>query len=195
MTYLSNAGLYIVKTILGLYILLILIRFWLHWVRGNFRGPIGELLIMATSPVISPFKNLAKSPQSWAWICLLLAYGLTVLKNLILLTLGGYEYTASGLCVFSFAEIIQSSVFIFLVCIFASIIASWVAPYSNNPALLTARSLSEPLLLPARRMIPNFNGIDISPIAVIILLNLSLMLFAKPIFDISLHLGFPARFV
>lgn len=193
MNYLSNAGLYMVNTLLGIYILLVLLRFWLHWVRGSFIGPIGEVLLLATTPVIKPFRSFAKSPQAWALICLLVAYALTVLKNFLILKLSGANAPLVSNLVYAAGEIVRLSIYIFMVCIFISIIASWVAPYGNNPLLNTVRSLSEPILLPARRLIPSFGGMDLSPIAIIILLNLSLMLVVAPLLDLGLALGFPLR--
>ncbi len=193
MNYLSNAGLYIVDTLLGLYILLVLVRFWLHWVRGSFVGPIGEMLILVTTPVIKPFKSFAKSPTSWALICLLVAYALTVIKNIVMVKLAGAETPLVGALVYSAGELIRTSIYIFIVSIFISIIVSWVAPHGGNPMLHTIRSLSEPILLPARRLIPSFGGMDLSPIATLFLLNLTLILVAAPVTDLGNALGFPLR--
>ena len=149
------------------------------------------MLIFATTPVIKPLRNFAKSPQAWALICLLVAYILTILKNYLIVNIAGYSSAMLGLLVYSAGELIRLSVYIFIGSILISIIASWVAPYSANPLLQTVRSLSEPILLPARRLIPSFGGIDVSPIAIILSLNLTLALIVDPILDTGMVLGFP----
>jgi len=189
MSYVNNAGLFLIDTLLGLYILLVLLRFWLHWLRGDFRGPVGELIIKATSPVITPFRSLAKSPQVWALICLTVTFALSVLKNLLISQLAGANPSIAGLLLFSLGEILRTSIYIFMVCVFIRIIASWIMPYGNNPLMNTIYSLSEPLMAPARRLIPSFSGIDLSPIAVFITLNLGLILAVQPIFDAAKRLG------
>ncbi|MGY8789939.1 MAG: YggT family protein, partial [Pseudomonadales bacterium] len=45
-----------------------------------------------------------------------------------------------------------------------SIISSWVAPHSGNPALLLIQQLLEPLQSLFRKVIPPMGGLDFSPI-------------------------------
>ena len=189
MNYVNNAGLFLIDTLLGLYILLVLLRFWLHWLRGDFRGPIGQLLINATSPVVTPFRSLAKSPKAWALICLGITFILTILKNVLMSTLAGASPSLEGLLLFSFGEVLKTSIYIFMACVFIRIIASWIMPHGGNPLMNTIYSLSEPLMAPARRLIPSFNNIDLSPIAIFIALNLGLILVVQPIFDMAKKLG------
>lgn len=189
MNYVNNAGLFLIDILLGMYILLVLLRFWLHWLRGDFRSPIGQLLISATSPVITPFRSLAKSPTAWALICLVITFVLVTLKNLLLSKLVGASPSIEGLLLLSIAEVIKTSIYIFMVCVIIRIIASWTMPYGGNPLMNTIYSLSEPLMAPARKLIPSFNNIDLSPIAIFIVLNLGLILIVQPILDTVDKLG------
>jgi YggT family protein len=45
-----------------------------------------------------------------------------------------------------------------------SIIASWVAPHSGNPALMLVQQMLEPLQSLFRKVIPPMGGLDFSPI-------------------------------
>jgi YggT family protein len=45
--------------------------------------------------------------------------------------------------------------------------------------------LTEPLLRPARRLIPPIGGLDLSPIAVLIGLQLALILLVQPLFGLA----------
>ena len=51
-----------------------------------------------------------------------------------------------------------------LVAMIVMVIVSWVAPNSHNPAAELAWQISEPVLAPFRRIVPNLGGMDISPI-------------------------------
>src|SRR5690625_6695405 len=53
---------------------------------------------------------------------------------------------------------------IFFWALIISIIASWVAPFSHNPALILIRQLAEPVMRPLRKPIPPLGGSDITPI-------------------------------
>jgi len=53
-----------------------------------------------------------------------------------------------------------------------SVILSWVAPGSHNPGAELVQQITEPVLAPFRRIIPNLGGLDISPIFAFIALQL-----------------------
>jgi len=45
-----------------------------------------------------------------------------------------------------------------------TVIASWIAPYSGNPALILIHQLLEPVQSLFRKVIPPIGGLDLSPI-------------------------------
>ena len=60
-------------------------------------------------------------------------------------------------------------------------VISWINPGSYNPAISLISSLTEPLLGPVRRRMPNMGGLDLSPMVVMIGLVLLEMLLIPPI--------------
>ena len=56
----------------------------------------------------------------------------------------------------------------FTLIIIVGALLSWVSPDPYNPIVQTIYGISEPLLTPFRRIIPNLGGIDITPIIAII---------------------------
>lgn len=52
----------------------------------------------------------------------------------------------------------------FSIVIIISALLSWVSPDPSNPVVQTIYGISEPLLTPFRKMVPNFGGLDVSPI-------------------------------
>src|SRR3569832_1417474 len=64
-----------------------------------------------------------------------------------------------------------------------------VIPGWGGIALASELLLTEPLLAPARRLIPAISGSDRSPIAVLLLLQLTKMLILTPLADLGRHLG------
>ena len=46
------------------------------------------------------------------------------------------------------------------------IVSSWLAPQSQNPALVLIRQIVDPVMKPIRNMLPDMGGLDISPIIV-----------------------------
>ena len=72
---------------------------------------------------------------------------------------------------------------IFLFAILIQVIISWINPGSYNPVLSLIHSLTEPLLAPVRRRMPDMGGLDLSPMVVIIGLVVLEMLLIPPLKD------------
>ena len=132
-----------------------------------------------------PLRKVIPSIGTIDTATLLLAYVIACLKITTLLSLRGIDINLINIAIFGFGQLLQASVYLFFVAIFVSIIASWVSPHSYHPILGVARSISEPLLAPARKIIPAIGGIDLSPIIVIVFLQLSLRLLVAPLLPFS----------
>jgi YggT family protein len=90
-----------------------------------------------------------------------------------LLALNGVSPPNVGLLlVWSALGILGLMVNIYFFALLAMIILSWIAPASRHPALLLLFQLTEPVMAPFRKMLPNMGGLDFSPILVFILINI-----------------------
>jgi len=163
----------------------VLLRFWMQWVRADFRNPFGQFIISVTNPVIIPLRRILPGIGMIDTATVLLAFMVAVIKVYALLALLGYSAGWLPLALYSVGEVIRSSIYIFFAAIFIQIIASWVNPHSYHPILGIARSISEPLLAPARKLIPPIGGLDLSPIIIIIFLQLTLYLVVAPLQNLS----------
>lgn len=56
--------------------------------------------------------------------------------------------------------------------LFGAIIASWVAPGSSHPIVVFLNKVTEPVLAPIRKLLPDLGGIDISPIILLFAIHL-----------------------
>jgi YggT family protein len=95
----------------------------------------------------------------------------------------------SGLLIQSVAELLNLVINIFIGAILIQVILSWVAPGSYNPVIGLVHRIAEPLLAPARRLIPTMSGIDFSPLVALIVLQLLKILVVAPIANLSIGLG------
>ncbi len=181
MNYFANAGIFLSQTLIGFALYIVLLRFWMQWVRADFRNPFGQFIISVTNPVIIPLRRILPSIGVIDTATVVFAYVIAFLKVVALVILIGRAPQWTGVILFALGELVRSSVYIFLAAIFIQIIASWINPYSNHPILSIARSISEPLLAPARRILPPIGGLDLSPIIIIIFLQLTLYLVVAPL--------------
>ena len=180
MTGLDSAGIYLVQTLGSLYLLIVLLRFVLQWLRADFFNPVSQFVVRATQPLLIPLRRLIPGVGGFDLASLVLALLLQTLLSALMLTLSG----AGGLVVsllpmlllWSLIAVLALFAKIFFFALVASVILSWVAQGSHNPGVLLVNQLCEPLLSPIRRILPNLGGLDLSPIFAFIALNLFDML-------------------
>ena len=56
--------------------------------------------------------------------------------------------------------------------ILAAVVLSWVRLPPDNPIVRVTNALTEPLLAPIRRVLPEMGGFDLSPLVLLLLLRL-----------------------
>lgn len=167
----SQALYFIVKTLTQLFLLLLLLRFWLPWLRADFRNPIAQGILRITSPLIVPLRRLLPSIGRLDTATVLLAFVVQFLAVVLLLAILNRMADPFTIAVVSLIELAILSLNLFFFVILIRIILSWVSPNNYNPITALLTTISEPILRPFRRLIPPIGGLDISPIFAIVLLQ------------------------
>ncbi len=188
--YAEHAGVFLIQTLFGLYILAVMLRFLLQWVRADFYNPVSQFLVKVTNPPLKPLRRVI--PGFWgidvAAVVLMLL--LQMLELFLVGLVVGQRFHPVGVLVMSVGELLSLAVYVFIVAIIIQIILSWIQPGAYNPVIGLVNRLAEPLLAPARRLIPPIAGLDLSPLAVLILLQLTLILLVSPVRDLGRMLAF-----
>jgi YggT family protein len=167
----TQALYFLVKTLAQLYLLLLLLRFWLPWLRADFRNPIAQGILRFTSPLIVPLRRFLPAIGRMDTATILVAFIVQFITVLALLAISRQSVPTPVVAVVSVIELAILSLNLFFFATLIRIILSWVAPGNYNPITALLTTLSEPILRPFRRIIPSFGGLDISPIFAILLLQ------------------------
>lgn len=167
----ASALVFIVNALTSLYLLVLLLRFWLPWLRADFRNPLAQGILKLTSPVIIPLRRIVPSFGRLDTATVMVAFVVQYLGILLILLIFGTSATFSVIATTAIVKLVLLSVNLFMFAIFVRIILSWISPGQYNPATAIISTLTEPLLRPVRRLIPALGGFDISPIFVIIALG------------------------
>jgi len=188
--YVNNAAVFLVDTLFGLYILVVLIRFLLQWMRADFYNPVSQFIITVTNPPVRFLRGFIPGFRGLDIASLLLLLVLSMAKTWLLFSMIGHPATFQGLLVYAVGELLQLTVYVFIFAILIRVVLSWIAPHQGyNPALRLLYDITEPIMEPARRLIPPIAALDISPILVFIFLYLTLMLIVQPILDFGIALN------
>lgn len=183
--YFADAGLFLVDTVLGIYILIVLLRFLFQLARADFYNPLSQFIVKASNPPLARLHQLV--PSLWgidlaAIVLLLILEGLRLSVTALML---GNTPRVSGVLILSIGELLKLAVYVVVFSIFVRALLSWVSSGANHPMARLLGSFTEPLLAPARRLLPATGGLDLSPIIVFIALMLVLKLLVQPILDIG----------
>ncbi len=183
--YFADAGLFLVDTVLGLYILIVLLRFLFQLVRVDFYNPLSQFIVKASNPLLTRLHQFI--PSLWgidlgAIVLLLILEGLRLALTALML---GHTPRVSGVLILSIGELLKLAVYIVVFSIFVRALLSWVSSGTGNPMARLLRSFTEPLLAPARRLLPATGGLDLSPIIVFLVLMLVLKLLVQPLLDVG----------
>jgi YggT family protein len=90
-----------------------------------------------------------------------------------------------ALILLSFTDLLKMLLDIFIYAIIASAILSWFAAGSYSSASGILYGLTEPLLNVCRRLVPDIGGIDLSPLAALVLLQLTKMMLLPPLHQLA----------
>jgi YggT family protein len=184
-SYVGNAATFLIETVFFLYILLVMLRFLLQWTRANFYNPVSQFIVKATQPPLRPLRKIIPGFGGVDLAAAVLMFALKFTELWLVTGLLGITPQVGGLAILTIAELLGLLVNVFIVSILIQVIISWVNPGMSNPVMGLLHSLNEPLLAPARRVIPPISGFDLSPIAVFIFLQLVSILAVAPIRDLA----------
>ena len=189
MGYFANAGQIVIQFVFGALIALIVLRVLLQWVRANFYNPICQFLYKATNPVLMPLRKVIPAWRNLDIAGIALAWLATALKLVLLYATVGQTLGVLGLAVLALADLVDFLLLLYIVLVLVRVVISFVGADSYHPVVPLVMQLTEPVMKPFRRLIPNVGGLDFSPMVVLLVITLARVLVAKPLLDLGLRLA------
>jgi len=169
-----TALVFLIKTLFGIYILLLMLRFLLQWMRISFRSdPVLRLLLRLTNAPLQFLYNFIPAWHDIDFAAIVFMLALKMLELSLITWLYGQSIAITSLFLLSIAQLLSLLIYIFIFAIIIQVILSWIARDAYNPLTDILYHLNEPLLRMVQRRIPPLQGIDFSPLLVIIVLQLA----------------------
>ena len=94
-----------------------------------------------------------------------------------LLAMGAMRFSPLQLLVVTVTEVARLLLDYLFWTIILRIILSWVAPDPRNPVVQLVAQITEPVMAPARKLLPPLGGLDLSPIIVLLAIKFIKILF------------------
>lgn len=168
---------FLVQTVFGFYILAVILRFLLQWVRADFYNPLVQFLVRITNPLLAPLRRIIPGYRGLDLAAVVLAFALQAVEMLLITLLLSQPIGAGGLLLLTVLELLKLLINIYLWGVIIQVALSWFNPDPYHPAARVLAQLTEPVLRPVRRIIPSISGVDLSPMLVVVaLIFISLLL-------------------
>jgi len=188
-TYMTDPIIFLIDTLFSLYILAVLLRFLLQWCGADFYNPISRFLVKVTHPPLRVLRRFVPSIGKIDTSSLVLVFTLQMLADFFILLLKGVTISIGALTILSITQLISLLINVFVFAVFARALLSWMNPGTFNAAASILATLTEPLLDICRKFIPNLGGIDLSPLAALLLLQLAKMVILPPLHELASFIG------
>ena len=186
--YLGNASVFLIETLFGLCITVLMLRILLQLVRANFFNPICQFIVKVTNPVLLPMRPVLPNWRNLDVPATVFMVLLKCIELIMIFGIVGARISAAAVVAVALVSLLDFAILTLLAVILIKIVISWIAPYSDSPINPLLHQLSAPWLAPARRAIPPLSGLDFSPMIVIIGLQLSRFLIIAPLMDLARRL-------
>ncbi len=188
MAPLQNASSFLIYTLFDLYLFVLILRFIFQYLRVDYYNPVTQFIVKATNPLIVPLRRAIPGMWGIDFATLVAIFILSLIKLTLIMIVTSHKLPfLPGLILWSLGDITSLIVKLFFYAILTNVIMSWLAPTSRSPVTSILYTLTEPFMRPARRMLPPISGFDLSPIVVMVVLQLVIILLAEPLTQAGFH--------
>ncbi len=173
----SQAIAFVLDALFHIFIMAALVRFWMQALRAPARNPIAQFTMALTDFAVKPLRRVIPGVFNLDWASLVAAFAFEFLLQVLLQFVVGASPNAEALSVLlfiAFVKLIRLSIYVFIGALIIQAVLSWVNP--RHPMAPFFQALTRPFLRPFQRAVPPIGGVDITPVLVLIALQLVLML-------------------
>ncbi len=189
----SNAGVFLISTLFGLYILAFMLRLILQMVRADFYNPVSRFIVKITNPPLKPLRRFIPGFAGIDMASVIIMLALQMLEFFIITLLRNFPAPdILGLTLYAFIELVTLGFYVFLFSIFILAILSWINPGQYNPINNLLSQITAPVLRPVRRLLPPMSGMDLSPMFAMVGLWLIKLLLLDPLGHWAKGMMYPA---
>lgn len=177
---LSGALIFLVNTVFGLFTVALLLRFYLQWARVPYRNPFTVFLHALTDFMVRPARRVVPGLWGLDLATLTLAWLAQFMELFIVLQIRGYQLGAqagqafAALVLMAAVMLLKIWLYIAMVAVIVQAVLTWINPYS--PVMPVLNSMTRPFLRIFQRLVPPIGNVDLSPLFVIVIIQLLLML-------------------
>lgn len=171
----GDPSVFLVRMLFELVIFIAFARYFLQLFRANFYNPVTQAVVKITDPVLNPIRAVLKPVGRHDLAALVFALVMVALMVWAITAMQGVGMTVAGLLIGTlyFAFLTVTNLFFWTVLLRA--VASWLGN-ERSPGVAFLGDLTDPVVAPVRRVLPPVGGIDLSPLAVLLIIQVAQMI-------------------
>ncbi|WP_446831044.1 YggT family protein [Candidatus Foliamicus sp.] len=164
---------FLLGTVADLYMLCFVVRLALYWNGADPRNPVAAVVLRLTNPLAAPLRLLAKPSERVETHVLLAFLALQCLLVWFTVEAGcRADLTLFQVALYGLVRALRLVLWFYLLAVVVWALMSWFGPSGYNPVVSVLHRICAPALAPIRRLLPNLGGIDFSPLAFILAVQL-----------------------
>lgn len=178
----TQALIFVIETIINLFVLAVLTRFYAQALRAPFRAkagnPIVDFVVALTDFAVKPMRRVVPGIFGLDIASLLVAWIAEVILMLVKATIiAPTAFTHAGfwpaVALLAMVGLLKLSIYLLIGMVIVQALLSWVSPY--HPLRPFFDALVRPFLKPFQSIIPLIGGVDLSPLVLLLVLQVVLM--------------------
>lgn len=146
-----------------------LLRWYMQWQRVPFSNPIGGLVFALTDWLVMPLRRVVPALGRWDVSSLVAAALLQLVQYFLLWLVLGAGTAWAWLPWLAFFGLLRVAISSLIGLLIVHAVMSWMQ--GQSPLANVVARLCAPVLRPFQRVIPLIGGVDLSPLAALVLLQ------------------------
>jgi YggT family protein len=164
---------FLIETLAAFFVYLLLARFHFQWLRVPFRNQVGEFVVATTNWIVQPARRVIPPLAGLDLASVVAAWLLQLIALVLLAALSRPAPGIAALAVVALIDLVRFSLYILSFAVVVQAILSWVNP--DTPLGPVFDALTRPFLRPLRRVLPPIANVDLSPLVLLIVLQVLLI--------------------
>ena len=169
----TQIGVFLVDVVASFFVFMLLARFHFQWLRVPFRNPVGEFVLATTNWMVVPARRITPGLAGLDVASLLLAWIVQMLGLWLQGAIVGAEPGFGMIAAVALVDLVRYSLYILIFAVLVQVLLSWLNPYSPVAPIFGA--MTRPFLAPIRRFVPSIANFDLSPLVLLVLLQVVLI--------------------
>ncbi len=167
----------LIETAAALLGVTLLLRVYMNWLGMPARNPLAQFVLALTDWLVVPLRRVLPAVRRLDVASLVAAFLIALVSFVLIDLIAAQMVFWDRVFLLAIFAVLRWGLYLAMWLTIFHVILSWVNPYA--PIAPAIAMLVRPFLAPFQRILPLIGGVDLSPILLILVVNIVLLVFAR----------------